>query len=183
MNANPITAQDWFKVGDDDLAYARLGLKEDDFYGLIAFHAQQAAEKYLKGFLLLRGKNPKRTHDLVQLLEECQKIDTEFFSIRKYADILMPYSVEARYPVFYPIIKKEFAEEAVAVAEEIVNFIKEKLEGNSKKDVLDSCAGIIDLKTKRKTNFAMEKDDKYLCLNNNYFVETFHETSRPRDFS
>lgn len=31
------------------------------------YHCQQSAEKYLKGYLVLYGKNPPRTHDLDEL--------------------------------------------------------------------------------------------------------------------
>lgn len=35
--------------------------------GIICYHCQQSAEKYLKGFLVLHGMSPPKTHDLNQL--------------------------------------------------------------------------------------------------------------------
>lgn len=122
-----LLACDWFEIADSDLAYARLGIEKGDFYAQISFHAQQAAEKYLKGFLVLNDKKFRKTHDLVELIGLCQKIKASFKNLRKFADILAPYAVDIRYPVHYPIVRKEHAEEAIAAAEEIIEFVKEKI--------------------------------------------------------
>ena len=37
-------------------------------WSVICFHCQQAAEKYLKAFLVQRGLKPERTHDLAHLV-------------------------------------------------------------------------------------------------------------------
>jgi len=124
MKNNKLLAQEWFKVAEDDLAYAKVGLKEDRFFSLIAFHAQQSAEKYLKGFLVIHNIKPPRYHDLVHLIKLCQKINPDFSSLRSHADKLNPYAVDTRYPVFYPIVRKKYAEEAVTLAEDIIEFIK-----------------------------------------------------------
>jgi len=127
MKNNKKLAYEWFKVADDDLAYAKVGLKEDKFYSLISFHAQQAVEKYLKGFLTYYNNKPPRSHDLGQLILLCQKINPEFNSYKVNADKLTPYAIETRYPVFYPVVTKKYALEAVKLAEELINFIKENL--------------------------------------------------------
>lgn len=41
----------------------------------VCFHAQQAAEKTLKAFLIFHGRVVARTHDLVALLSACAQID------------------------------------------------------------------------------------------------------------
>ncbi|MDP4011529.1 MAG: HEPN domain-containing protein [Candidatus Roizmanbacteria bacterium] len=119
-------ASEWFAIADDDLAYANVGLKEDDFYSLIAFHAQQAAEKYLKGFLVLHGIKPLYSHDLSILIKECAKLDPTFTEIASEADILSPFAVDIRYPVYYSSISSAQANKAVSCAEVVKIFIRER---------------------------------------------------------
>ena len=49
-------ARGWFRKGDSDLATARLVAAGAGPYDTACFHAQQAAEKYLKGFLPFAGQ-------------------------------------------------------------------------------------------------------------------------------
>lgn len=46
-------AKGWFRKGDSDLATAQLIAHSNGPYDTACFHAQQAAEKYLKGFLAM----------------------------------------------------------------------------------------------------------------------------------
>lgn len=50
-------AREWTRSADEDLRLARhgLSLKSACPYRLIAYHAQQCAEKYLKAFLVSEG--------------------------------------------------------------------------------------------------------------------------------
>ncbi len=50
---------------DNNLAAARIP------WDTICFHAQQAAEKLLKAFLIYHGRDVVRTHDLIALLARC----------------------------------------------------------------------------------------------------------------
>lgn len=45
----------------------------DNYPEVIAFHAQQAAEKELKAALVSNGRVPPKTHDLIRLLSMCQE--------------------------------------------------------------------------------------------------------------
>jgi HEPN domain-containing protein len=56
-------ARGWFRKGDSDLATARLVAIGIGPYDTACFHAQQAAEKYLKGFLSLSGQPFPFTHN------------------------------------------------------------------------------------------------------------------------
>ncbi len=60
----------WFKKADEDLYSAQQLLKSEGYLSIsvICFHCQQAAEKYLKGFLVYRNIEFKKTHDLLYLL-------------------------------------------------------------------------------------------------------------------
>lgn len=94
------------------------------------FHAQQSIEKYLKAFLIYHQVPFGRTHDLIFLVQKCKDIDSDFekFSTPKI-DRLTDYAVEVRYPneFYIPSIKE--ARESYQIANEIRNFVKDKLKG------------------------------------------------------
>ena len=61
----------WLEKAESDLAYAKLGLDNGDYYFAGAvYHCQQAAEKALKALCCFHGVKPPKTHDLVTLLEK-----------------------------------------------------------------------------------------------------------------
>lgn len=67
--------------------------------GVVAacFHAQQAAEKYLKAYLSLKCVDFPFLHNLAALVEICKGEDETFGEIREVAESLTPCAVEARY--------------------------------------------------------------------------------------
>jgi len=71
---------------------------DDPLAEIIAFHAQQAVEKALKGFLISRKcfDFPK-THDLGRLLDLAESFEPELSSLDAIIE-LTPYAVEMRYP-------------------------------------------------------------------------------------
>ena len=60
-------AQGWFHKAESDLVTARRTAASEGPYDTACFHAQQAAEKYLKGFLIACGQGFPYTHDLENL--------------------------------------------------------------------------------------------------------------------
>ncbi|MCX7016813.1 MAG: HEPN domain-containing protein [Candidatus Sumerlaeota bacterium] len=64
----------------------------------VCFHAQQAAEKLLKGFLVFRGEARPRTHDLLDLLALCVRYDPELAGLEDDCRRLTHYAVDSRYP-------------------------------------------------------------------------------------
>jgi HEPN domain-containing protein len=60
------------------------------------FHAQQVAEKYLKGFLAFHDRPFPYTHNLADLTELCADIDPSFHSFTPTASELTPYAVRVR---------------------------------------------------------------------------------------
>jgi len=88
---------DWFEKARRDLRRVEVLLADDDVEGA-GFHLQQAAEKYLKGYLLGKGWPLKRTHDLEVLVNEAMTHDDRF---EKYLDaciVTREFYVEERYP-------------------------------------------------------------------------------------
>ena len=60
----------WMRRADEDLAVAEQLLSDGvPYFGSIGFHAQQAAEKFLKAFLVWHQIEFPKTHDLSQLLQ------------------------------------------------------------------------------------------------------------------
>ena len=79
------------------------------------FHAQQAAEKYLKSFLASKDVAFPHTHNLSKLLDACSVIDPSLRELLETAATLTPYAVELRYDFeFWPT--KEAAQEARTAA-------------------------------------------------------------------
>jgi len=92
---------------------------------IICYHCQQSAEKYLKGFLALKGEEIKRTHDLVLLSKECQKHDEDFETIEEDGLMLTDYGVNVRYP--FPMdINESDMKIAVKSAHKIKDFVLAK---------------------------------------------------------
>ena len=67
-----LVAQGWLERAERGLAVARLTRGAvPPLLEMSADHAQQAAEKALKGFLVRHGQAAPRVHDLVPLLAAC----------------------------------------------------------------------------------------------------------------
>lgn len=117
----------WLFLAEEDLKTAKAVLKED-IPSMAAFHAQQATEKSLKGYLISQEKRIRKTHDLSALLEETGLEDfkqecrflNKFYAATRYPDII-PGSLEDALPT------TEQAKQAVEHAEEIFSFIKDKI--------------------------------------------------------
>ena len=79
------------------------------------FHAQQCAEKYLKGWLVYSNVDFPRTHDLVVLLRQAEEVGLRGTNLREVQP-LNRYAIEARYPGDWEPIDRDEAERAVALA-------------------------------------------------------------------
>jgi len=84
------------KAEEDRLVVQQLVDADSSARGAIGFHCQQAAEKFLKAYLIFHGIDPERTHNLEFLVKRCSDIDKDFVKI--YLMNLTDYGVEARYP-------------------------------------------------------------------------------------
>lgn len=128
-----ILAKEWFEKGDHDLDEAKLSFKHGGWTDIICFHCQQAAEKYLKGFLVSQGINVGKLkkwqlHELPKLWSECDKLERDFEDIEEECIVLNRYYIEPRYPLgLSKVYSEKEAEEAIEAAEKIAAFIKEKL--------------------------------------------------------
>ena len=66
---------------------------------MACYHAQQCAEKYLKGFLVARDLPFRFVHDLIYLTQLCMAREPTFEQLMPAAEILGEYGVATRYPI------------------------------------------------------------------------------------
>jgi len=84
--------------GDFGTAMREFRARENPNYDAICFHAQQCAEKYLKGLIEFLGGPLARTHDLVVLLDVCSDRFPLLALWRDELELLTQYAVLFRYP-------------------------------------------------------------------------------------
>lgn len=122
-------AGSWLKAAEHDLDWARGSLEIKKFAG-VCFLAQQIAEKSLKAFLYSKSEELRKIHDLDALLSLAIKHDSSFSRFKEATATLSTYYLKTRYPDIGDIAifdKENLAKEALNWAEEILNFIREKL--------------------------------------------------------
>lgn len=119
--------QGWLEKAQRDLYVALRELSSSKpLTDITCFHAQQAAEKYLKAYLVWVEIDFPKTHVLEQLVLLAGQKDPEFLMLKDEVSLLTPYAVETRYPEFEePSL--EDAKEAVQVAEKVRDFVLQKL--------------------------------------------------------
>ncbi|HFD39210.1 MAG TPA: HEPN domain-containing protein [Anaerolineae bacterium] len=129
-NPSQALAVRWFQKAENDLLNVENNLKAQYYAGdTVCFHCQQAAEKYLKGFLAWYQKPFARTHDLLELLAQVQQlVGDEAQVLRRHLILLDPYSVSSRYPQEYEEEPDEDeVREAVESAYVVRTWVRSKL--------------------------------------------------------
>lgn len=119
--------RDWFRIGEKELKRARNLLDLRDLGGA-GFNIQQAIEKYLKGYLLSKGWELRRIHNLEVLLNEVLVHNPSFEQFRAACQKITQYYVEERYPF---TVTSEFTEdemrESLIVTEQLIARINEAI--------------------------------------------------------
>ena len=92
------TFDTWRLKAEEDFTAASILAEHGGPAATICFLCQQAAEKYLKGYLLLRRRAPRRIHHLDVLLEDCIALDDSFQQLVDDAVFLKRYYIASRYP-------------------------------------------------------------------------------------
>ena len=122
---DPRPEEAWFAKANDDLELARRALGPDrPLPALAGFHAQQCAEKYLKGYLVAHGVPFRFVHDLGYLIDLCTGLDPAFEYLRPGAVTLNAYIATGRYPAEAaqePDIAA--AQQAIRRAQQIADFV------------------------------------------------------------
>ena len=83
----------WFKKAENDLTNAERTMKmEIPPCDTICFHAQQCAEKYLKGFLTFYEIDFPKTHSVEELVRLCKNVVPSIESEVGVVEILLNYA-------------------------------------------------------------------------------------------
>ena len=118
----------WVEIAEEDLHLAKFALTMTSNvpYRLIAFHAQQSAEKYIKALLVYYRIDFPYTHDIAKLLSLCPK-ELELFKKLEKAGDLTDYAVSKRYPDYYDKLSKKVTVDAIELAELVKQTINDHL--------------------------------------------------------
>ena len=120
----------WLRRAQDDLSMVELALNNSPpLCWNAAFHAQQAAEKLLKGLLTFHGVEFAKTHQIDYLLDMCVTVEPEADSLRADATKLTDFAVEPRYPLPGRDPSESESREAVEVACRVRQFVLALLPG------------------------------------------------------
>jgi HEPN domain-containing protein len=88
----------WMFFADKDMLMAKAVVGNAELTGGVAFHCQQAIEKYLKAYLSEHDKEVRKTHDLLSLYSEVKSVhdwNLDEDMLKTISDIY----IELRYPV------------------------------------------------------------------------------------
>lgn len=118
---------EWQKRAEDDIRAMEVMLKEGGLPNPICFHAQQSAEKYLKGFLDFHDVEFAKIHSLIQLLDQCIAVDLKLESLKDNVVFLNTFYIETRYPGDYPSFSIKDAKEAYLAALRVKEFVLGKI--------------------------------------------------------
>jgi HEPN domain-containing protein len=127
--ADPTIVREWLDKADEDFNFAKINLEErDNFYPQICFHFHQAAEKYLKSFVVAYDLEFEKSHSLMNLLVTCSSMDASLLSLMEECQRLNTAYIDTRYPVYWPTdYTKEKAAMFKSDAEKIARAIKAAL--------------------------------------------------------
>ena len=75
--ADPRLVNEWLEKAEEDFEFANSIIDDSTFYAQICFHFHQAAEKYLKTYIIACGLEFKKIHDLLVLLKSCSAIESK----------------------------------------------------------------------------------------------------------
>jgi HEPN domain-containing protein len=114
----------WLERARRDLGAARqLAAAPDAYLDVAVYHAQQAAEKALKGLLAYHDHELEKTHDLKKLLRLAEAYAPTVRAQRSAATLLTPYASKFRYVEGPLEPSRAECDAALAAASDICEFI------------------------------------------------------------
>ena len=115
---------DWYRIGQKELKRAEILLDAGDLEGA-GFNIQQAVEKYMKGYLLSKGWNLRKIHDLETLLNDSIKYKPLLEKYRESIQRITEYYIIERYPLMVSSqLTKEEIITSLKKAVELIDTIK-----------------------------------------------------------
>lgn len=94
---------DWLDRAGEDIQCAKMLLQNDNCYRGAAFHCQQAIEKSLKAYILVRSDVLVDGHNLTWLCKRAMKYDNSFSAWLSESASLNKCYIETRYPADIPL--------------------------------------------------------------------------------
>ena len=121
------TYREWCLLAERDLSVAEhLAISMNPVpTEVIAFHCQQAVEKYLKGVLTVFGEDPPYIHDLDKLCLIAEKHLPLFTGISSLCTVINYFAVQPRYD-FGVSLSDEDARMVLAHTKTIKNFLRKE---------------------------------------------------------
>jgi HEPN domain-containing protein len=137
MNRKTEIIISWISKADHDLGSAIIIHRHlPEYKDTIAFHCQQAVEKYLKSYLIFLDIEFKRQHDLVYLAELINRKDEVTKELFDNLSELEDYAVEVRYPDLNIELTQEEIVNSINIAKDIRKFITNKMNISVDYDVI-----------------------------------------------
>jgi HEPN domain-containing protein len=126
---NEEAVQAWIRRAEDELETGKILMRsERPISWVICFHMQQCVEKYLKAFLIFHGREHPRTHSIPALVELCAQLAPSFYELKEWGvRELTRYATALRYGEEPYAPDEEETQRAIAVAERVQAFVREKL--------------------------------------------------------
>jgi HEPN domain-containing protein len=91
--------QEWLAKAEEDYGFAVESIPDTRYYAQVCFHFHQAAEKYLKAFIVAHNLEFRAVHNLLELLRTCEKKVPDVSNIEEACYYLNPFYIDTRYPV------------------------------------------------------------------------------------
>ncbi len=119
----------WLAKAEQDMGAIKALLDSaPPFLHPACFHAQQAAEKYLKAFLTWHQVEFPKTHVFGKLLDLMSQVDEALAASISGVTALTPSGVEVRYPGDIPEPTRAEAEAALELARTVRDAVRRALE-------------------------------------------------------
>ena len=119
--------KEWYQKADEDILTAEIVIEANPIlYDVSAFHSQQAAEKYLKAYLVFNEMMPPKVHNIKAIIDIAVNFDVSFGEMRN-AETLSKFAVRSRYPDDYDIDTKQQALAILNIAKQVRDFVKSKI--------------------------------------------------------
>ena len=128
MKESKTEAERWLSQAENDLEFAKVGLRER-FFAQVCFQCQQVCEKALKSIRYGSGERIVYGHALVDLAED---MDISH-RMKDELSVLDQYYIPTRYPnglpgsVPYAVYTERQAKDAVRAAKDVVAIARKKL--------------------------------------------------------
>ena len=120
--------RDWLRYAESDLELAKTRPSPRVLLETLCFHAQQTVEKSLKGVLVFFNEPFPYTHDIARLITLIKRIKADWPDRLDEAAALSEYAAGLRYPGDLEEITQEEYEEAIQLAEAVLEWAKERIE-------------------------------------------------------